>query len=190
MCNCFTQVGAIWRLIEWPDFIGAQMFLIETVDCMCKASQKYATQIKENSQYYISCLNNNNNNSSPTNQQQQQQLNNVNSSNTCLANNSSLRSLNNNSSRGTLGQSSADACQKLIIATNNLEKVKESLRGYLIELEMDRYQSQAEKLEKTKLLEANLLNFDSQINQTSDYMGVVIEYILDSIITNKVKLEF
>lgn len=215
MCNCFTQVSAIWRLIDWPDFIGVQMFLVETIDCLTKAAHRYASQIKDNCQNFIVALSSSMSSSSSqmlsANQQQQQQqtsagtptgTTNPMSSNTCLLNaaqtgSSSNRSLNNNGgggvntggSRQTLSgapTSSLDACQKLMIATNNLERVRESLRAYLTELDLDRYVSLAERVEKTKLLEANRANFEAQVNQASEYLSVIIEYILEGIITNKI----
>jgi len=196
MCNCFTQVSAIWRLIDWPDFIGVQMFLVETIDCLTKAAHKYATQIKENCQSLIAALSTSTNYQSPLNIQQQPGT--PTNQNTTLTNASlfnstttSNRSLNNNTSRQTLlgaPTSSLDACQKLMIATNNLERVRESLKAYLLELDLERYLVQAEKAEKTKLFEANRTSFDVQINQASDYILAIIDYLLETIILNKVLL--
>lgn len=181
------------------------MFLIESVDSLSKASHKYATQTKENCQGFIQTLaaaastsftNANANSqqpSTPTSAPNTGPFANSSSLNATApaAVSSSNRSLNNNGSRQTLtgaATSTLDACQKLMIATNNLERVRESLKAYLSELDLDRYMNIAEKIEKTKLLEANRVCFEAQINQASDYMVVVIEYILDSIIVNKVRL--
>lgn len=215
MCNCFTQVIAIWRLIDWPDFIGVQMFLVETIDCLVKAAHKYASQIKDNSQNFIAALSSNMTMSSSSANFQSgaggnglagtpTSNSNPMSSNSGLLNatstaSSSNRSLNTNGAAGSggmLGGSrqtlsgvptcSLEACQKLMIATNNLERVRESLKAYVAELELDRYVSQAEKAEKTKLLEANRASFELQVNQASDYLIAIVEYILEAIITNKI----
>jgi hypothetical protein len=79
-----------------------------------------------------------------------------------------------------------DTFQKLIINTNNIEKVRESLNSFLNELEFNNYQSVAEKLDKLKLFEANKSHFEGSISMANDYLILIIEYIMEIIITNKV----
>lgn len=171
------------------------MFFIETIDCLTKAAYKYASQIKENSMQIINALNAfaaaGQNSSSQGSIQMLNSKNanlgsnnnNNNNNNNC---NSSSNSNSNNNNNCPAFEPGSDTLQKLIINTNNIEKVRESLKIVLNELDFNNYQSIAEKMDKLKLFETNKAQLETSISNASEYMVFIVEYIIENIITTKV----
>lgn len=159
--NLFNQTSQIWKLIEWPDFVGSQMFFDEIVECLSKAVCKYATQVKENNQQIGQLL------QSSTN----------------------LSMQNISSNKLTIKPGSPlDQYQKLIITTNNLEKVRESLKTFLNDLEFYKYQAIAEKQDRLKQFEVSKAQLETLLNNSSEFIIQIIEQTLETIICNKVSL--
>lgn len=159
--NILSQITRIWKLIHWPDFVGSQMFFNEIIDCLSKAVTRYIIQTKDSNSKNL----NNSQNSLVSNQ-------NVSQNKPYLKYGSEL-----------------DAYQRLIITTNNLEKVRESLKLFFTELELEKYQSIAEKQGKLQLYDVNKARLESLINNTSEFSIQVIEQCLETIVVNKILKE-
>lgn len=197
ICNCITQAASFWKLIEWPDYSGAKMYINEMVECLSRACIRYATQVKENNVNFISSLQ----------QQQQQGSNSISSSNSSLQNaalNMTPVSNNNGSSRQSPNSKAAilDPYQKLIITANNLERVREALRSFLTEMDYYRYmESVAEKVTRGTDSPASTSNssgnfsfannnyLETLIQNSCDYMIQINDLTIETIISNKVNSE-
>ena len=154
--NILSQITRIWKLIHWPDFIGSQMFFTEIGDCLSKAITRYTIQASSSK--------------------------NLQNSQTSLG---SSQSVSQNKPYLKCG-SELDFYQRLIITTNNLEKVRESLKTFFSELELEKYQSMAEKQDKLQLYDLNKARLESLINNCCEFNIQIIEQCLEIIVTNKI----
>lgn len=133
------------------------MFFFEIIECLTKATCRYATQIKENNTQVAQAIQSSTTNSSSSN-----------------PNITVYRS------------SSSDLYKKLITSTNNLEKVRESIKSFLTDLEFYKYHSVAEKQDKLKLYEINKAQLETLLNNSSEFIIQIIEQTLEIIASNKV----
>ena len=157
--NCFNQVSQFWKLIDWPDCLGSQIFFNELIECLSKAIIRYANLVKENNQLIITAL--------------------------TAASNTSLNSAANAESHQAAKAPKLDAYQKIVITTNNIEKVRESLKAFVNETDYQKLHTM-DKGEKGKTLEVNRLLFETCINNTSDYLVQVIEQTMEIIVNTKI----
>ena len=77
-----------------------------------------------------------------------------------------------------------DAYQKVIITTNNIERVRESLKIFLAEIDHHNQQKSSSTAEKVKTVDRSM--FETCISNTSDYLIQVIEQTLDTIVNTKI----
>ncbi|CAF0819214.1 unnamed protein product [Brachionus calyciflorus] len=158
--NLFNQTTRLWKLINWPEFIGSQMFFSEIIDCFSKGITRYATLIQEN------------NNKNLSNQNLQSGFN-----------------LSNQNLKYQKFGSELDIYQRLVITSNNLEKVRESFKQFLIDLDFEKCQPLAEKCDNVQLYDLNKAQLETLINNTCEYCVQIIEICLDIIVTNKILKE-
>jgi len=85
-----------------------------------------------------------------------------------------------------------DNYQKLLIATNNIERVRESLKVFLTEVETQR-QNQSNSnasapitSDRQKLIETNRALFENFISETNEYLIQIIEHSLNIIVNTKI----
>lgn len=140
------------------------MFFNEIIESLSIATIKYGTIIRENNCLIINSTNVNNSTNN---------INQLNNRNTSFNNTQQL-----------------DIYQKFIITTNNLERVRESLKSFLTELEYHKLKTSAEKLDKIKIYEANHISIEYFINNANDYLIQIIDQTMEIIIKNKVLINF
>jgi hypothetical protein len=84
-----------------------------------------------------------------------------------------------------------DAYQKVIIAVNNVERVRESLKNFLNELELNTFIKTAKEIhseeEIRKCLEMHHDNLRDLVNQTDEFLVSMIDLSLELVLNNKVK---
>jgi hypothetical protein len=118
--NCFNQVLHLWKLINWPCSPSSEILFNEVIESLSKAIIRYANLVKESNQLIINPL---------TNLA-------MNSQNNFLPS-STPPSLLSASHHGQDNINSLyiskplDSYQKIIITTNNIERVRESLKLFL-----------------------------------------------------------
>jgi hypothetical protein len=187
VCYCFTQAILLWKLIEWPDYSGAKMYCNELVECLSRACIRYATQVKENNANFVGSL---------QHQIIASGLNSPNSIHQQQFNSLHLKSIGKTNIE-------LDPYQKLIITTNNLERVRESLKSFLVELDYSNY---LEKLSISNNSNCNLNNasppnsknslssngnyLETLIESSSDYLLQINDITFDIIIINNVRFKF
>lgn len=168
-----------WKLINWPDYLGYQSVLYELVDNLSRLSIKYATLVKEMNQQTVNNLTATSNGN-----------NNFNSSNASIAsNNSSNQQLNSHGHAQSVPLTpKMDAYQRIVITTNNIERVRDSFRSILNEIDYYNLQVNYEKMDKSnKVLDTNRYQLESCIEKTSDLLGSIAEQILELIIINRIE---
>ena len=162
--NCFNQMLHFWKLINWPDSFGADMLFNELIESLSRAIIRYAILVKESNQSII-------NPPTPihTSTNMDEQMNNS----LCIS-------------------KPLDSYQKLLIATNNIERVRESLKAFLIEVETQR-QNQSNSnasapitSDRQKLIETNRALFENFISETNEYLIQIIENSLTIIVNTKI----
>jgi hypothetical protein len=162
--NCFNQVLNFWKLINWPDSFGADILFNELIESLSRAIIRYANLVKESNQSII-------NPPAPihTSTNMDEQMNNS----LCIS-------------------KPLDNYQKLLIATNNIERVRESLKAFLTEVETQR-QNQGNSnasapitSDRQKLIETNRALFENFISETNEYLIQIIEHSLNIIVNTKI----
>jgi predicted component of type VI protein secretion system len=162
--NCFNQVLNFWKLINWPDSFGADILFNELIESLSRAIIRYANLVKESNQSII-------NPPAPihTSTNMDEQMNNS----LCIS-------------------KPLDNYQKLLIATNNIERVRESLKAFLTEVETQR-QNQGNSnasapitSDRQKLIETNRALFENFISETNEYLIQTIEHSLNIIVNTKI----
>ena len=81
-----------------------------------------------------------------------------------------------------------DPYQKLIITTNNLERVREVLKTFLNELDYYKYAENADKSTKNGDV-SNCTYLETLIENCCEYILQINGITLDSVITNKIDSE-
>jgi hypothetical protein len=149
-------------VINWPDHFGSLLFLNEIIEILANAIIRYAKLVKENNQQLINslALATSNNGGSHSAQQQHQR-----------------------------SPTKLDAFQKLIISANNMERVRESLRQFLNELDYYNMHATYEKLDKTRTLESNRLQIETLIAYASEQLVQYIEQTLEMVVVNKILID-
>jgi hypothetical protein len=175
MCYCFSQAVLLWRLVDWPDYYGGKMFINELVECLSRACIRYATQIKEN-------------NTALLQHEQQQQMNN-NSSPTSSMNNIHYQQPGRSSSSKQQQHGLLDTYQKLVITTNNLERVREIFKTFLTDIGYFKLVESVDRTKVTSGVDANTHYLETLISNTCDYIVQINEMTLDTIINNKIEAD-
>lgn len=161
VCTCFTQVIQCWKLISWPDHLGYQATLQELIENLSRFIIKYATMVKELDNQII------------------------NSPQTSAT--ASRDYLNTGAATMQSRPSKLDIFQKILITTNNIERVRESFKNVLNDLDYYRIHMNLEKLDRSRTLETNRITLETCIQKTSDLIQTIIEQILELIVTNRVR---
>jgi hypothetical protein len=186
MCYCFAQAILLWRLVDWPDFYGAKMFMNEIVECLSRACVRYATQVKENNANFIGSLPQQNGHGS-SNSASNTSIHNVNSQGRLAAvgasSNSNLGGICRNGKNGLM-----DPYQKLVITTNNLEKVREVFKSFLNDIGFYKFM-EAQDRSKVSGIEANTHYLETLVANTCDYLVQINEMTLETIINNKINMD-
>ncbi len=164
--NCFNQVIQFWKLIHWPDSFGADILFNELIESLSRAIIRYANLVKENNQSLIS----------PPNASQT----------------TAAASIN---MEEQVNSKPLDTYQKLTIATNNIERVRESLALFLTEVETQRQNHSTSNTnvpltpDKLKLIETNRAQFEAFISDTNEYLIQIIEHSLNIIVNTKIVVD-
>jgi len=170
VCTCFTQISQFFKLIKWPEYMGLLMFYHEIVECITKAVVRYATIMRDKHVSLISSVKSHENNNKQTQ----------------IA--TSVRKEPLNMSK------EMDAYQKVVIAVNNVERVRESLNNFLKELELsDFIETTKEKImeeDSRKCIEMHRVNLQELVNQTDEFMISMIDLSLELVLNNKVKFSY
>ena len=163
--NCFNHMLQFWKLINWPDSFGSDILLNELIESLSRAVIRYANLVKESNQLIL--------NPSPTSSPslsspEQQPVNTL-----------------------SIGKPS-ETYQKIIITTNNIERVRESLKNFLAEIDVHNNNHQKATNtssitpDKLKVIESNRAIFETCISETSDYLIQIIENSLEIIVNSKI----
>lgn len=164
--NCFNQVIQFWKLIHWPDSFGADILFNELIESLSRAIIRYANLVKESNHSLIS----------PPNASQTTAATSINM-------------------EEQVNSKPLDTYQKLTIATNNIERVRESLALFLTEVETQRQNHSTSNTsvpltpDKLKLIETNRAQFEAFISDTNEYLIQIIENSLNIIVNTKIVVD-
>ena len=195
VANCFAQVNVLWKLIDWPDFRGFQLFADELIACLSAAIIRYAQLVKENivsstSAPANAAIESNVDSAAPPaasaiigghvelRQQQQQQYHRAVGSDSpasSKAKRSSINELDVN-------------LRRLLTQVNNIEFVSDVLRSCMHEMNYQHIRGEYEKLDQLKLYETHLANNQKLVQSTTETLQHVIYSLLDILVRNKVNI--